>query len=311
MALGSACYSKSAQFRFVNLTDAQTTISVRTSLVILPVRVIDDAGVFVSGLGQQDFRIYDNGQLQTISTFRHNDAPATVGMIVDHSRSMAASLPEVAAAVSAFAQSSNPQDEMFVVNFNDSASLQPLGGKTFTNNAGELGKAVSGVSARGRTALYDAVALGLRQLQMGRWDKKALIIVSDGEDNASHIKYSQLVALAEQSSALIYSIALQESPNEMENVDVLAKLCKRTGGAFYSPSSAQDVSKVTSDIARDIRRQYILGFVPAAIDREGSFRKLKVSVNAPKEGRLHVQTRAGYSHGAESQGALPAAKGAS
>jgi len=311
MALGPVHYPESAQPRFVNLTGAQSTISVRTSLVILPVRVTDDAGIFVSGLGQQGFRIYDNGQLQTITTFRHNDAPATVGMIVDHSRSMAASLPEVAAAVSAFAQSSNPQDEMFVVNFNDSASLQPLGGKLFSSNAGELGKAVTSVSARGRTALYDAVALGLRQLQLGRWDKKALIIVSDGEDNASHIKYSQLVGLAQQSSALIYSIALQESPNEMENTDVLAKLCKRTGGAFYSPSSAQDVSKVTSEIARDIRRQYILGFMPQATDREGSFRKLKVSANAPGGGKLHVQTRAGYSHRVESQTALPAAKSAS
>jgi Ca-activated chloride channel family protein len=273
----------------------QSTISVRSSLVILPVRVTDANGVFVSGLEARDFSVYDNGQLQAITAFRHDDVPADVGMIVDHSRSMGASLPEVAAAVSAFAQSSNPQDEMFVVNFNDSASLQPLGGKAFSNSPKELGKAVSGISARGRTALYDAVALGLRQLQRGRWDKKALIVVSDGADNASVLKYSQLLALVQQSPAAIYSIALQESPNEEEDPEVLQRLSKKTGGAFYAPASIQDVAKATADIAADIRRQYTLGFIPQAMDKGDSVRKLQVRVNAPGRGKLHVQTRAGYS----------------
>jgi VWFA-related protein len=224
---------------------------------------------------------------------------------------MASTLPEVAAAVSSFARSSNPKDEMFVVNFNDSASLQPLGRRSFSNNPKELERAVSSVSARGRTALYDAVALGLRQLQLGRWDKKALIVVSDGADNASHVKYSQLLALAQQSPALIYSIALQESPNEEEDPRILERLSKKTGGAFYAPTSAEDVARVTTEIARDIRRQYTLGFIPQTIDKGDSFRKLEVKVNVPGRGRLHVQTRAGYSRGVEGHAGSPSGKSAS
>jgi Ca-activated chloride channel family protein len=306
------CYPESSQAKSPVLGSvAQKMISVSSSLVILPVRVTDADGVFVSGLNMQDFRVYDNGELRTITAFRHDDAPATVGMIVDHSRSMGASLPEIAVSVTAFAQSSNPRDEMFVVNFNDTASLEPLGGKPFSSNPKELGKAVSSVSARGRTALYDAVALGLRQLQLGRWEKKALIVVSDGEDNASRLKYSQLLTLAEQSSALIYSVALQESPNEEENTEVLKGLSKKTGGAFYAPASVQDVAKVTTDIARDIRKEYTLGFVPVTTERSDSFRKLQVKVNAPGRGKLHVQTRAGYARAAEGQSGVPAANSAS
>ena len=160
----------------------------------------------------------------------------TVGLIVDHSRSMGPKLPEVAAAVSAFAQSSNPQDEMFVVDFNDDVSVELLDGKPFTNDPHELEKAVSAVSARGRTALYDAVAEGLNHLQFGHWDKKALIIVSDGGDNASRHKFSQVLALAQRSQVVIYSIGLVDA-NEEENPNVLRRLCKDTGGIAYFPTS--------------------------------------------------------------------------
>ena len=139
----------------------QSTISVKTELVVLPVRVTDSNGTFISGLSLQNFRVYEDGRLQKITFFQQEDAPVSVGLVVDHSRSMGPKLPEVAAAVSAFAQSSNPQDEMFVVDFSDAVSIEPLGGKPFTNDSNELEKAVAGVSARGRTALYDAVAEGL------------------------------------------------------------------------------------------------------------------------------------------------------
>ena len=134
---------------------------------MLPVNVTDANGNFISGLSLQNFRVYEDGRLQKVASFQEGDIPVTVGLIVDHSRSMGPKLPEVAAAVSAFAQSSNPQDEMFVVDFNDDVSVELLNGKAFTNNPHELEKAVSAVSARGRTALYDAVAEGLIHSQLG------------------------------------------------------------------------------------------------------------------------------------------------
>jgi Ca-activated chloride channel family protein len=152
---------------------AQSTISVKTELVPLPVSVTDANGNVVSGLKVQDFRIYEDGRPQDISMFQDGDSPVSVGLVVDHSRSMGSKLSAVAAAVSAFARSSNPQDEMFVVDFNDDVTVELMNGKAFTNDPGELAKAVRAVAARGRTALYDAVAEGLVHLQLARWDKIA------------------------------------------------------------------------------------------------------------------------------------------
>ena len=185
----------------------------------------------------------------------------TVGMVVDHSRSMGPKLQGVSAAVSAFAQSSNPDDEMFVVDFSDNVSVELPGGKPFTSNPRELAQAVSAVSARGMTALYDAVAEGLNHLQLGRWDKKALIIVSDGGDNASGRKYADVLELARRSQAVIYAIGLVGAPEE-ENPGVLRRLCKDTGGLAFFPAEGQSVSDISTIIAHDLREQYTLGFTP-------------------------------------------------
>jgi Ca-activated chloride channel homolog len=272
---------------------APAPLFARTELVVLPVSVTDSNGNFVSGLTSQNFRVYDNGQLQHVTAFQDGDTPVTVGLIVDHSRSMGPRLPEVAAAVSAFAQSSNPEDEMFVVDFNDDVSVELLNGKPFTNDAQELAKAVSAVRARGRTALYDAVAEGLLHLQLGHWDKKALIIVSDGGDNASMQKYPQVLAGAQRSQVSIYSVILADGDEE-DNPDVLRRLSKATGGIAFVPTSSQDVADISRRIARDLREQYTLGFVPEKTGSADSFRQLSVKVAAPVHGKLRVRTRPGY-----------------
>jgi Ca-activated chloride channel homolog len=273
---------------------SQAAISVKTELVVLPVRVTDAHGDFVSGLSQQDFQVYEDGRPQKITVFQRGDTPVTVGLVVDHSRSMGPELPEVAAAVSSFAQSSNPQDEMFVVDFNDQVWFQLLGGKPFTNDAAELEKAVVAVSARGRTALYDAVAEGLNHLRLGQWDKKALIIVSDGGDNASTHTYSQILALAQRSQTLIYSIGLEGALDADENPEALKRLCKHTGGIAFFPGPAVHVSDISAQIARDLREQYTLGFSPENAPGAHSFRKIEVKVAAPGRGKLHVRSRPGY-----------------
>jgi Ca-activated chloride channel homolog len=273
---------------------APPTIAVKTELVVLPVRVIDGSGDFVSGLSLDNFRVYEDGRLQRISLFRREDTPLSVGLVVDHSRSMGPKLAEVTTAIVSFAQSSNPQDEMFVVDFNDDVSLELPGGKPFTHDPSELARAVSAVSARGRTALYDAVNEGLNHLQLAHGDKRALIIVSDGGDNASRHTYADVLALARRSQTVIYSIGLIGATNEEENPKLLRRLCNDTGGIAFFPEASESVTKVSARIAHDLREQYTLGFGPDKTDSDHSFRKIEVKVTAPGRGKIRVQTRRGY-----------------
>ncbi len=273
---------------------ASSAISVQTDMVVLPVNVTDAKGNAVLGLSDQDFRVYEDGRLQKIALFQQGDAPITVGLIVDHSRSMGTQLPEVADAVSSFAQSGNPRDEMFVVDFNDDVSVELLNGKPFTDDPKELAKAVSAVRARGRTALYDAVAEGLLHLQLGHYERKALIIISDGGDNASAQKLSQVLELARKSQVVIYSIGLIGDTGEV-NPGVLNHFAKATGGVAYFPDSKNTVASISTQIARDLREQYTLGFAPEKTNSAHAFRKIEVKVSAPGQGKLHARTRTGYS----------------
>jgi VWFA-related protein len=281
--------------------DAQGKIRVTADLVLLPVKVTDSHGTFVSGLKLEDFHVFEDGRLQKLTVFEERDTPVTVGLVVDHSRSMGSKLPDVVTAVSAFAHSSNPQDEMFVVDFNDDVSIELMRGKAFSNDPKELGEALTAVSARGRTALYDAVSEGLHHLQYGHLEKKALIIISDGGDNASHLKYSQVLVQARQTQALIYSIALVGSDDGEENPDLLRRLCKDTGGIAYFPREGQSTASVSAEIARDLREQYTLGYVPQNLKAADAFRKIEVRVTATGRGKLRVRTRQSYSPAAEKQ----------
>jgi Ca-activated chloride channel homolog len=289
--------------------DAQAKIAVNADLVLLPVKVTDAHGAFVSGLKREDFRVFENGKLQKLTVFEYGDTPVTVGLIVDHSRSMGRKLQDVVTAVYSFAHLSNPQDEMFVVDFNDEVLAELMKGKAFSSDPKELEQAVTAVTARGRTALYDAVSEGLHHLQYGHLQKKALIIISDGGDNASHLKYSQVLAQARQSQALIYSVGLVGSNVEEENPGLLRRLCKDTGGIAYFPREGQSVADVSTEIARDLREQYTLGYTPLNIQRAGAFRKVEVKVLAPGHGRLRVRTREGYSPAAQTQPTAPVGLG--
>jgi Ca-activated chloride channel family protein len=272
----------------------QATISVTTELVVLPVNVTDSHGGFVSGLQQQDFRVYEDGKLQDVSLFAEEDTPVTVGLLVDHSRSMGPKLPDVVIAVSTFVHSSHPEDEMFVVDFSDNVSIASLDGKAFTSDTKILENAVLAVSASGQTALYDAVAAGLKHLELGQREKKALVIVSDGGDNASRHKYGDILNLARQAHVIIYSIVLIGNSLEEENPRALERLCKETGGIAFLPRAGQKIADIAKAIARDLREQYTLGYAPKKKAGGNSYRKIAVKVAAPQLGPLRVRTRAGY-----------------
>ena len=288
---------------------ASSAISVQTELVVLPVNVTDAKGNAVLGLREEIFRVYEDGRLQKIALFQQGDTPVTVGLIVDHSRSMGSQLPEVADAVSSFARSGNPRDEIFVVDFNDDVLVELLNGKPFTDDPKELAKAVFSVRARGRTALYDAVAEGLLHLQLGHYEPKALIIISDGGDNASVQKLPQVLELARKSQVVIYSVGLIGDDGEVDP-GVLRRFAKATGGVAYFPDSKNTVASISTQIARDLREQYTLGFAPEKANDAHAFRKLEVKVSAPGQGKLHARTRSGYSAAEDKPSASTAAKGA-
>jgi Ca-activated chloride channel homolog len=263
-------------------------------LVVLPVTVTDHKGNFVPGLAQKDFQVYENGKPQSISHFDHSDVPVTAGLVIDSSGSMGPNRAEVAQAAKDFLTSSNSQDEIFVVNFNERVSfgLPPL--VPFTNDVAQLQAGVLSGPSAGMTALYDATDLALNHLTLGTNDKKALIVISDGGDNASHENFRLLLASAQHTSAIIYTIGIISEAESDVNPGVLQRLASATGGKSYFPKSAADLPAICQQIARDLREQYTIAYVPADRTHDGTFRKVRVSVHAPGRGGLVVRTREGY-----------------
>ncbi len=268
-------------------------ISVDVALVVLHATVTDREGGLVHNLGEQDFAVYEDGVPQSIRLFRNEDIPVTVGLVVDHSTTMQRKLAEVTAAARTFVRSSNPEDEMFVVNFNEKVSLGLPGTIRFTNSTAELESAIA-APAEGETALYDAIAKALEELQAGSRDRKVLIVVSDGGDNASKRNLAQVMKLAQQSSAIIYTVGLFDGQDPDRNPGVLKRLAEATGGEAFFPGQFIDVVTTCKRIARDIRHQYTIGYVPSNPARGGTYRAIRVSARAKGHDRMFVRTRAGY-----------------
>jgi Ca-activated chloride channel family protein len=269
-------------------------IKITANLVILHATAQDHHGALVSGLGQDSFQVYEDGALQQIKYFSHEDIPVTVGLVIDNSGSMGAKRSDVIAAALAFARSSNPQDQMFVVNFNEHVRFGLPGNTPFTDQVSQLEIALSTINTNGETALYDAVAVALEHLKQGDRDKKVLIVISDGGDNASRHNLEQIRALAQQADAIIYTIGLFDEADDDRNPQVLRQLAQDTGGEVFLPQSLKEAVPVCERIARDIRDQYTIAYVPANRKQDGTYRGIKVKASAPGRGRLLVRTRAGY-----------------
>ncbi len=282
------------------------TIKVNVDMVVLRATAHDRNNASVSGLNQTNFQVYEDGVLQSIKYFSHEDVPVTVGLVVDNSGSMGPKRRDVIAAALAFARSSNPQDEMFVVNFNERVSFGLPTNTAFTDQAFQLQAALSRVAADGETALYDAVALALDHLKKGNRDKKVLIVVSDGGDNASKHKLSEIIALAGQPDATIYTIGLFDDQDADRNPGVLKRLARETGGDAFLPGSLNEVTPICERIARDIRNQYTIAYIPTNRKHDGTFRVIQVKAREPGHGHLSVRTRTGYF--APSAGSSTAAK---
>jgi len=238
------------------------TIDVSVDMVVLHATVQNSRGVLVSGLGKDDFQVYEDGVLQQIKYFSQEDIPVTVGLVVDNSGSMRPKRREVIAAALMFARSSNSHDQMFVVSFNEHVWFGLPADTPFTDKVAQLEVALSRIAPDGMTALYDAMAAALEHLKKGNRDKKVLIVVSDGGDNASKHNLVRIMSMAGQSEAIIYAIGVFEEEDRDRNPRVLKRLAKATGGEAFLPGSVTDVVPICERIARDIRNQYTLAYVP-------------------------------------------------
>src|SRR5579863_6811281 len=270
------------------------SIKVNVDMVVLRATAQDRKNILVSGLGQDDFQVYEDGVRQPIKYFSHQDIPVTVGLVVDNSGSMKPKRHDVIAAALAFARSSNPQDQMFVVNFNEHVSFGLPADIAFTDQPAQLQVALSRVAADGETALYDAIAVALEHLKQGDRDKKVLVVVSDGGDNASKHKLSEIMTLVGQPGVIIYTIGIFDDQDADSNPLVLKHLAKQTGGESFLPESLAEAIPICERIAHDIRSQYTIAYVPTNRKRDGTFRVIQVKGSAPGYGRLSVRTRTGY-----------------
>lgn len=278
-----------------NDSGGEYTLKLNANMVILSATVLDRHNALVSGLARDDFQIYEDGTLQQIKNFSHEDIPVTVGILVDNSYSMGPKRADVIAAALAFAHSSNPQDQMFVVNFNDQVSFGLPAATPFTDQQDQLQVALSGITAIGQTSLYDGLAAALEHLKEGNRDKKVLLLISDGGDNASKHTLAQVIDMAKHSAAIIYAIGIFDEQDGDQNPGVLKRFAKETGGEAFFPESPKDITSICEGIARDIRTQYTLTYVPTIASQDGRYRGIEVKASMHSRGRLSVRTRTGYS----------------
>jgi Ca-activated chloride channel family protein len=271
------------------------TLRVNANLVVLSATVLDHHNALVSGLVKDDFQVYEDHVLQPIKHFSHEDIPVTVGLVIDNSTSMKPKRADVIAAGLNFAQSSNPRDHMFVINFNEHVTYGLPAGLPFTDRPDLLQRALSAINTIGETALYDAIATALDHLKQGKSDKEVLIVISDGGDNASKHSLAQVIAMAKASDAIIYTVGIFDEQDADQNPGVLKRFAKETGGEAFFPASSKEIASICEGIARDIRNQYTLAYVPAIPMLDGGYRSVEVKVSSLGHGRLSVRTRAGYS----------------
>jgi len=271
-------------------------IKVDVNLVVLHTTVNDDRGKFVDGLAQDNFRVYEDKVEQKLSIFKREDIPVSMGLVIDNSGSMRDKRPRVNEAALTLVQSSNPQDEAFVVNFNDDFYLDL--DKDFSSNIPELKEALERIDSRGSTALYDAVIGSLDHVKKGAKEKKVLLIVTDGEDNTSRNSLEKTLREVQKTSTVIYTIGLlgQENKKSAKNARrALTEIAQASGGLAFFPENVDDVHAICEQVAHDIRHQYTLAYYPSNGARDGTFRTVHVDVIPPRgHGKLVARTRNGY-----------------
>jgi Ca-activated chloride channel family protein len=265
--------------------------------VVLNATILDDKGHLVQTLGKDDFQVFEDGVKQTIISFQHSDLPVSIALVVDNSGSMSKKRPAVNKSALDLIAASNPQDEAFVVNFSDEAFID----QEFTSSVNKLREGLSHIESRGGTALYDAVVASADKLSIdAKRPKQVLVIITDGEDNASTLNLEQTIRRVQQlSGPVIYTIGLLFG-DEMSHSEVrharraLEMLSTETGGIAFFPKSLEQVDQIAAEVARDIRSQYTIVYHSTKPSTEPGFRRVQVTAETKGMGKLNVRTRTGY-----------------
>jgi Ca-activated chloride channel homolog len=279
-----------------NAGKQDSRIRVDVNLVVLHTTVLDDRGRFADGLKQDSFRVLEDKVEQKLAVFKREDVPVSMGLVIDNSGSMRDKRPRVNAAAVTLVEASNPQDEAFVVNFNDDFYLDL--DKDFTNSIPELKEALERIDSRGSTALYDAIIGSLDHVKKGAKDKKVLLVVTDGEDNTSHNSLEKTIKEIQKTDTVIYTIGLlseESKKNAKRAKRALEQIAQASGGLAFFPENVGDVHDICQQVAHDIRNQYTLAYYPSNTKRDGTFRTVQVEVIPPRgRGKLVARTRNGY-----------------
>lgn len=274
--------------------DARLRINV--NLVQVPMTVTDPMNRLVTGLEKENFALFDNNTNQTIRYFSSEDAPLTIGIIFDLSGSMGSKFVRARKALAEFLRTSNPQDEFFVVGFNDRPSVIV----DYTSDPDDVEARMVMLKPENRTALIDAVYLGVDHLRQAKYERKALLIISDGGDNRSRYTEGELRRVVRESDVQIYSIGIFDNyaptTEEVLGPDLLKEICEMTGGRLFNVGGdLNDLQDIATRISAELRNQYVIGYTPSEIKHDGNWRKLKVKlVPPPGLPQLTVHFRQGY-----------------
>ncbi|HEY0263292.1 MAG TPA: VWA domain-containing protein [Granulicella sp.] len=271
------------------------TLQVDVNLVLVPATVTDPMNRLVTGLERENFYVYDDDKLQAIKSFSTEDAPVTIGIIFDLSGSMNSKFVRARKALSEFLRTSNPEDEFFVVGFNDKPAVLV----DYTSDPDDVEARMVMLKPENRTALIDAVYLGVSKLREARYERKALLIISDGGDNRSRYTEGELRKTVRESDVQLYAIGIFDmyAPTTEEQMGplLLTDLCEMTGGRMFRVVDLADLGDIASRISAELRNEYVIGFRPSEVKEDGNWRKLKIRL-APPPGlpALTVHNRQGY-----------------
>jgi Ca-activated chloride channel homolog len=263
----------------------KSNIRIDTTVVQIPVTVTDPLNRFVTGLEKKDFRLFEDKIEQEVQYFASEDAPISVGLIFDTSGSMGSKLEKSRQAVSQFFRTTNPEDEFFLVEFNDRPELV----SPFTTSLEEIQNKLTFTQSKGRTALLDAVYLGLHTMKKGRNARKALLIISDGGDNSSRYTESEIKNLVREADVQIYAIGIFESgagrgrtAEELAGPGLLQEISEQTGGRAFAVDNLNELPDIAAKIGIELRNQYLLGYTPKNGGRDGKYRKVTVKLVQPR-----------------------------
>lgn len=273
-------------------------LKVDVDLRLLHITVFDQKDQLIQGLTQKNFQVYEDKIQQEIAIFKVEDIPVSLGLVIDNSGSMRTKRSRVNKAALTFVKTSNPEDEVFLINFNDQVYID----QDFTENPDDLTDALDHIYARGGTALYDAIYLSLEHLRGGRKDKRTLLVITDGEDKDSRYDFGTVLEFARESYASIYIVGLfdkkwNRTRNQKKAAKLLAELSLETGGAYFFPESVGEVEAICTQVAHQIRNQYTIGYKPTNLSRDGTWRDVTVKIDPSGKGKKNkwtARTKRGY-----------------